>query len=167
MIYAAKLDIFAKVTTAAVCLLLGAMGWFFVSLAQGDVPTIAKLILYLVALSLLLILILTYMFGPVAYELTSDAMVIRRRFSDVVIPYSDIRRVEHLNEAFVQDMDRVGGNGGVFGYYGQFKAGSDIYQLYVTRMSGTVLVTTRDGRRVVISPDSPALVARLKERLQS
>jgi hypothetical protein len=168
MIYAAKLDIFAKVSTVAVCVLLGVIDWFFVSLAQRDeVSLIGKLILYLVAISLWLVPILTYLYGPIAYELASDSMVIRRRFSDVVVPYGDIQRVEQINETFVQDMDRDGGNCGVFGYYGRFRAGSDVYHLYVTRMRGTVLVTTRDGRRIVISPDSLAFIARLKEKLQS
>ncbi len=168
MIYAARLDIFAKATTAGVCLLLGAIDWFFVSLAQSDEGSfIGRLILYLVALSLWLIPIITYLYGPVAYELTSDALTIRRRFSDVIIPYGDIQRVEQINETFVQDMDRDGGNCGVFGYYGRFRAGSDAYHLYVTCMRGTVLITTLDGRRIVISPDSLAFIARLKEKLQS
>ncbi len=165
MIYSARLDVNAKVTTAVVFFILAAVSTLFIFLSTENAHWGVKLTMYIAALIPVLIFLLAYLYGPVAYELTNDALVVQRRSSAVTIFFKDILHVDHLNELFVQDLERTGGNGGVFGYYGEFSAGRDTYQLYVTSMRNTILIATRDGRKLIISPNDRSIVSRLREKI--
>lgn len=165
VIYSARLDINAKVTTAVVFVILAAVSTLFIFLSTENARWGVKVTMYIAALIPVSIFLFAYLCGPVAYELTDDALVVHRRSSTVTIFFRDILHVDLVNESFVQDLERTGGNGGVFGYYGEFSAGRDAYQLYATSMRNTVLIATRDGRKLIISPSDRSIVSRLRERI--
>ena len=97
--------------------------------------------------------------------MTEDAVIIKRKLASVVIGLRDIVSVDYLNPAFMQDLKRTGGNGGVFGYYGEFTAGRDIYTLYTTQGKNLILIITKEGDRLVISPDDLGMVPRLRNQI--
>jgi hypothetical protein len=161
--YSARLGPSAKLTTAVVFVILASVSWLFISLPIEHVGM--RVFMWVMALIPAGIFIMTYLYSPLAYELTDDALIVRRLMRDVIISYKDILTVDFFNDSFVRDLERTGGNGGVFGFYGEFSAGNDIYHLYVTRIKGTVLVTTRSAGRIIISPEDKSLVHRLRERI--
>lgn len=106
-----------------------------------------------------------YLYSPVQYELTEEAFIIRRRLASVVVKISDVASIDYLNPSFLQDMNRTGGNGGVFGFHGDFTVGRDVYRLYLTQNRNIVLIITRTGEKLVISPDDRHIVPLLRSRI--
>jgi hypothetical protein len=164
VIYSAKLDLNARITTVTVFLIAGTVAFFMVR-AAADEPLLAKVLVSSVAALVLGLPAVAYLYRPLHYELTEDAFIVKRKLASVVIRLSDIVRVDYLNPAFLQDLKRTGGNGGVFGYYGEFTAGRDIYTLYTTQGKNMILIMTQDGDRLVISPDDLGIVPRLRSRI--
>jgi hypothetical protein len=102
--------------------------------------------------------------APTGYTLDDIGVHIERRAGAATIPLSAIREVRELppQVSFI----RIGGSGGWYGYYGEFKS-RDLGQvtMYATRSDDRVLLAT-DGRNYVITPASPAaFVADLESRL--
>ncbi|MBL7850617.1 MAG: hypothetical protein JNN04_06930 [Cyclobacteriaceae bacterium] len=166
LIFTAKLGWGSRIITAGVALILAAVA-FAMIFAVAEESQTTKTVMYVVAaLVLALPLTAAYLYSPVQYELTEEALIIRRRRASVVIRISDMVSVDYLNPSFLQDMARTGGNGGVFGIYGDFAAGRDRYQLYLTQSRNTILITTRTGEKFVISPDDRHIVSVLRTRIQ-
>jgi hypothetical protein len=112
------------------------------------------------------ILILVALRGeaPTGYTIDDNAVHIERRCGAVTIPLSAIREVRELPPQVY--FMRIGGSGGWYGYYGEFKS-RDLGQvtMYATRSDDRVLLAT-DGRTYVITPASPAaFVADVQSRL--
>jgi hypothetical protein len=166
LIFTAKLGWGSRITTAAVFVILSAVAFAMIS-AVADESPISKAVMYIVAVIVFpLPLALAYLYSPVHYELTEEALIIRRRLASVVVRISDVTSIDFLNPSFLQDMSRSGGNGGVFGYYGDFTAGRDRYRLYLTQSRNIVLIITTAGEKLVISPDDRHIVTLLRSRIQ-
>ena len=104
--------------------------------------------------------------APTGYTLDDNVVRIERRAGAFTIPLSAIREVREIppQVTFI----RIGGSGGWYGYYGEFKS-RDLGQvtMYATRSDDRVFLAT-DGRNYVITPASPsAFVADLEARLRS
>lgn len=94
-------------------------------------------------------------FAPGGYRVDSGQVTVRRPFSDVGIARQAIRDARPFDDADSAGMTRTAGNGGLFGYYGEYKSdklGAHVW--YVTDMSKRVVLDTVDGA-VVVSPDDP------------
>lgn len=166
LIFTAKLGWGSRITTAAVFVITSLVA-FAMIVAVADESPIAKTVMYiLVVIVLPLPLAAAYLYSPVHYELTEEALIIRRRLASVVVKISDVASIDYLNPSFLQDMNRTGGNGGVFGFYGDFTAGRDRYQLYLTQSRNIILIITRTGEKLVISPDDRHMVQLLRAHIQ-
>ena len=104
--------------------------------------------------------------APTGYTLDDNAVHVERRAGAFTIPLSAIREVREIppQVTFI----RIGGSGGWYGYYGEFKS-RDLGQvtMYATRSDDRVFLAT-DGRNYVITPASPsAFVGDLEARLRS
>jgi hypothetical protein len=102
--------------------------------------------------------------APLGYSIDGVSVVIERRAGPLAIPIPSIREVRELDpHCFLR---RVGGSGGFFGYYGEFKH-PDLGQvkLHATRSDGRVLLST-DGGTYVLTPATPSrFVDDLRSRL--
>lgn len=166
LIFTAKLGWGSRITTAAVFVILSVVA-FGMIFAVADESPIAKAVMYFVVVIVFpLPLVAAYLYSPVHYELTEEALIIRRRMASVVVKISDVISIDFLNPSFLQDMNRTGGNGGVFGFYGDFTAGRDRYRLYLTQSRNIILIITRTGEKLVISPDDGHIVPLLRARIQ-
>lgn len=166
LIFTAKLGWSSRITTAAVFVLISAVA-FAMIVAVADETLIAKAVMYILAVIVFpLPFVAAYLYSPVQYELTEEALIIRRRLASVLVKISDIASIDYLNPSFLQDMNRTGGNGGIFGFYGDFTIGRDVYRLYLTQNRNIVLIITRTGEKLVISPDDRHIVPLLRSRIQ-
>jgi hypothetical protein len=112
-----------------------------------------KMWLMLVALVLVLIVAWTYLRAPVGYELRDDTLIVRLRAGTKT--FGPVARYGPVSEP-VSFAVRLWGNGGLFavtGHYRNKKYGH--FQAYVTNLESLVLVETRDGKKIVISPSNP------------
>jgi hypothetical protein len=140
MIYKASLDKTAIIITNLVTLLFGALIVFNFILPLA----IVLMIIYLIALLL----------KPLNYEITENELNIRRLIKSVHINRSDIESLELIDKSTLSGTIRTFGVGGLFGWYGKFtnsKLGDMTW--YVTRRDKPVLITRKDGKKILISPD--------------
>jgi hypothetical protein len=164
--YAAKLDLSAKVITVLVTSLIASVSLLIGSFEPAQATTWFKWLTYSIAILLLSLPLIVFIYAPKSYEVSNGNFIVHRLISDVTIPVKEILKVDYLNASFVQDLERTGGNGGVFGYFGEFTAGGqDTYHLYCTKMKGTILITTKD-ERLIVSPDDYGLVKVLRGMIQ-
>lgn len=150
MKFKATLDITAKLMTASITLL-------FVMIAVGP-GLLGKTgdteIQIGVLLFLLVVYGITYAFSPLAYEVNETDLIIKRPFRNVVIPRYQIKNVFMIAQGKLTWSIRTFGVGGLFGYFGQFwnkEFGSMTW--YVTRRNKTVMVITRNNKKIVLSPE--------------
>lgn len=94
-------------------------------------------------------------YGIYGYRIDEDALHVLRLGWTKKFPLAEIRQVEILPDAMARSI-RVWGNGGIFGYIGHYrnrKLGK--YRAYSTHLRKTVVITTRDETRWVVSPEDP------------
>src|ERR1022692_3601233 len=100
-----------------------------------------------------MLLVATYACSPRSYAISERSILVKRLIGTVRIPLDGIREARIATPDDFRDCIRLLGNGGLFGYYGQFRtARLGECTWYVTNRSNTVVVVTRTGT-TVFSPD--------------
>jgi hypothetical protein len=100
-----------------------------------------------------LLLVAMYAWSPRSYTISGRSIAVKRLAGRIRIPLDGIREARIATPSDFQDCIRTFGNGGLFGYYGQFntaKLGSCTW--YVTNLSNRVVVIT-SAKTAVFSPD--------------
>jgi hypothetical protein len=98
---------------------------------------------------------LAWALAPSGFAIEGGAVRVLRPLRPVAIPLGAIRSVGLLPPRSLRGALRLGGSGGLFGYYGRFwtrALGS--FRLHATRAEGLVRLDT-DRERFVLSPDPP------------
>ena len=110
-----------------------------------------------VALLLLIIYVLTYLYHPVSYGIKDKNVVVHRYVSDVVVLRSDIKKIELVATQKLNGAIRTFGVGGVFGYFGQFlNRDLGCMTWYATqRNHDAVLIELNNNKKIIITPDEP------------
>jgi hypothetical protein len=156
--YSASFDNLVKGITAFIFLLFGAitlLQWYTIPTSDSSMQGWP---LYLMMVFFLSILLITWLWHPTGYTLSTDQLVIHRPVKPVVILVRDIQKVILPQPGDMRYTIRTFGNGGLFGIYGKFwnsKFGSMTW--YATRRSHYILLELRDKRKIVITPDDEAM----------
>jgi len=151
MNYKASFDNLTKIVTIGVTILFAFIIFLpliFITDGSGDQNVIYTRV------ALLAIYIITYGFSTKYYQLTPDAVIIRRLFGNVKIKRSEITSIEIVEKENMGWIMRTFGVGGLFGYWGKFsssKLGSMTW--YATRKNKIVLITKINNKKIVITPD--------------
>ena len=100
-----------------------------------------------------MILGVTYLFSATNYILASNGLTIQRPIRQSIIRYEEIRDVRKMN--WTWRMVRLGGSGGLYGYFGLFQI-SRIGKvlMYVTNKDRVIYIQTKE-KQYAISPDNP------------
>ena len=96
-----------------------------------------------------------YAYSPRGYSLDGRSILVERLAGPVRIALDDVREVRRATPDDFRGCIRLGGSGGLFGYYGLFstaKLGKSTW--YVTNRSNSVVVITA-AKTVLFSPDDP------------
>jgi len=91
-------------------------------------------------------------FAPLAFEVNSDAVVVKRLGKDVVVPFERIRGIRRVEPGEVRRTWRLCGCGGFLGWFGLFysrKLGR--FWAYAGNQKDLVLLTQTDGTKIVIT----------------
>ncbi len=100
-----------------------------------------------------LLLVATYAWSPRSYTISARSILVKRLIGTARIPLDGIREARIATPDDFRGCIRLLGNGGLFGYYGQFRtARLGKCTWYVTNRSNAVVVVTRAGT-TVFSPD--------------
>ncbi len=114
---------------------------YFGILSEPVIPAISA--------SILIVLVIAYLFSPKKIVLEDDRVVIGRVFGSVEIPYTKIREVTFLGKP---GMLRLFGSGGFFGYFGLFSVEGDKTWVYARKMEDLILV--RADKNYLIAPEN-------------
>lgn len=104
-----------------------------------------------VAALVVLVLVLTWAFSPTGYVLDGDAVRIERRArAPLEIPLASIRAAGPLPDGAVLKALRLGGSGGLFGWYGRHWTRTlGELRIHATRRTGLVQLDTAAARWVL------------------
>jgi hypothetical protein len=101
------------------------------------------------------VIILCFAYSPRGYSLVGRSILVERLAGPARIDLSDVREARKATPDDFRGCIRLGGSGGLFGYYGQFstaKLGRCTW--YVTDRSHCIVVVT-PAKTVLVSPDNP------------
>jgi hypothetical protein len=141
MSFSASYDRTTKIVTTIVCL-----GLLAVIFAVHNI--------ILSSLSIFVI-ILCFAYSPRGYSLAGRSILVQRLAGPARIDLSDVREARKATPDDFRGCMRLGGSGGLFGYYGLFstaKLGRCTW--YVTDRSNCIVVIT-SAKTVLVSPDNP------------
>jgi hypothetical protein len=109
------------------------------------------------------LLVATYAWSPRSYTISERSILVKRLIGIARIPLDGIREARIATPDDFRDCMRLLGNGGLFGYYGQFstaKLGECTW--YVTNQSHAVVVITRTGTTVFSPDDADGFLAAIQ-----
>jgi hypothetical protein len=109
------------------------------------------------------IIVACYLFAPRGYSIEGNQLIVRRPFSNKVIPIDSIEEIRQVDKNELRGMIRTFGVGGLFGNYGKFYAPSlGNFTMYGTQRQNYVLIVTRQ-KKMVITPDDLELIEQVKQ----
>jgi hypothetical protein len=163
--FKASLDTFSIILTVALFILFGFLGYKSIRVlmsSQGEIETI----LYHSSILILFTAILlgSYLFAPHSYSLSNNEIIINRPIKNRKINISDIEEVRIIPNTEIKGLIRTFGVGGVFGYFGRHynsKLGS--ISLYATQRKNYILIRTKQGKKIVITPTDIKMFEKIKE----
>ena len=140
MKYKASLDKTAIIITILVSLLFGAL-------------IIFNFILPL-AILLLIVYLICWHLKPLSYEIKAEEIIIRRLIKSVHINRADIENLTLIDKDKLSGTIRTFGVGGLFGWYGKF-SNNELGDMswYLTRRDKPILIISKTGKKILISPD--------------
>jgi len=163
IIYAASLDATAKALTI-VSTVFSTIGAFVciraLRIAGKDLLT--KVIYSGVLIMLIGVFVVSYLYHPSKYILGNFDIAISRPVGDITIHVPDILEIRAIKETELEGTIRVFGDGGLLGYFGHYHSPSlGDMQWYATNKNNLLIIRTRQGDAIVISPDDKDFAARI------
>jgi hypothetical protein len=162
--YTASLSITNKAITFATMLIFAGLTYLALDKIIHAPDNTDKLLASLVLAGLLLILLITYSFSPRKYSIWQGELIIHRLIGSVRIPLTDIAEVRKIDKGDLRGSIRTFGVGGLFGNFGKFynrKFGRMTF--FVTQNKNLLLIFTKKGKKIVLSPDDATMAERLLE----
>lgn len=107
---------------------------------------------------LLVTLFIAYLYSIRNYEITDEFFIIHRPFISRKIDLNEIDGVRELNLNERGIFLRVFASGGFLGHFGIYYSNQLGYlNVYATKRDNWILITTRSGENLIVSPDDNIL----------
>ncbi len=120
-------------------------------------------LLFFLSIFLLVASICAYGFSVSRYEVDNDSLKILGPFYKKEFKKGEISSIEVLQNEQLKGAVRTLGSGGLFGYWGKFRSpllGN--FVLYGTQDKNHILITLKNGKKIVITPDNTGIISYLK-----
>jgi len=142
------------VTGGAILLLLGVSVAVTVAASYALGP-LEQVLAAGVGLLSVAMLVASWGLAPKGFSLEGSTLRIERPFRPVLVRLADVREAAPLPDGAARGALRIGGSGGLFGYYGWFwNRVLGGFRMYASRSSGLVRLETASGR-LLLSPEPP------------
>ena len=108
-------------------------------------------ILFFVVFAVLLVaIVVAEGYAPQRLEVGDDGIVILRRYRSIEIPRSAIRTIEPVRAKYILQSFRLGGSGGLFGFFGRhYSPRMGRFDLYATEFRNLFIIRSADKTIVV------------------
>lgn len=167
MKYKASLDTLAKLITAGTLILFIVLGYRSVNaLAVSEGNTITIAVHTGTLLLSITILLVCYLLAPQSYLVDDTNLTIVRYINNKKIKLTDITEIRTIADSEMIGTIRTLGIGGLFCYYGKYynsKIGTMIF--YATQRKNRILIQTKQGGKIIITPDDLCIIEKIKEIL--
>ena len=97
----------------------------------------------------MLLLLLTYLYKPLKYEVYNNKIIVHRLISNVELNIEDIIQVHRIHH----DLLKSAFKGGAFGYSGEFDTDLGKIRFYATRRDTLVMIIKNDRTKIILTPD--------------
>ncbi len=168
IVYTASLDTTAKViTTIFILLAIGLCYWSIRSLRKAKRDMLVTVMHMFIIFVMVSVAIVCFLFSPKKYVLGNFDIAINRPIGDVVIHVKDITEIRGINPGELDGTERTFGVDGLFGYYGNYynkRVGN--MKWYATRHDNMIMIHTRQGETIIISPDDKDFGGRILAKMQ-
>lgn len=152
MTFSATLDNWAKLITAFF-LSLTIFGFTLPFYICKPISLTFPFIIFIVAV---LVYSNFYLLMPLNYVISNGNIIISRRRKTIILTEENIIGVQLYQSSLLKKQGYISGVKGMFGYTGKtYLNGVGILRWYGTRKDKKVLITTRDHRKIIITPDQP------------
>lgn len=142
-----------------VALMSGAIAMTAVAVVIAPGP--ASPVMLLAAVGMVATLVATWVFAPLRYELSPEAITVRRPVGSLRIDRANIASVEQIPAGSLGFALRLFASGGLFGVFGLFwSSAMGRFWIWGTRADHLVLLRLRTGLPVVLTPDDDAALTR-------
>jgi hypothetical protein len=149
MHFKASLDTLSKSITAVICV----FSVVFIMIAFTVLKDESMIVL-LPVFTMILVVLFTWLFSPQGYEITNDHIEIIRKVNSFRIARNEILSIEKLSNDDMGRAWRMMGNGGMFGYTGWFRSGSQgTMRWFVTQRKNYVAIVLNNHKKYILSPD--------------
>jgi hypothetical protein len=127
-----------------------------VHIAIQQIPTTFLWLKYLLMVVFFVTIIAGIWYAPIRLEANDEEIAVRRLFSVVKIPLSEVTHIRQISKTTIDGSIRVFGSGGLFGYLGRFKNDKiGTYNMYATELNSLIMVSTTNNKKYVISCTKP------------
>ena len=119
-------------------------------------------------LILFIILVLgAWLYAPSSYSITDSNLIVHRPIKDVTILLDDIAEVRTVEPGELKNAIRTFGNGGFFGFYGKFyNSNMGHMTWYASQLKNRILITMKNGKKIVITPDDMSMLEMLSPKVK-
>ncbi len=145
MDFTTSMDEIVRKRKMGFALLFFSMPFYFLAFGMNKVFVISCFVVFMA------ILLFTYLKKTVKYSIDKNSILICRRIGNVEINIKDIGRVDKIHHDLIKKETK----GGAFGYVGQFDTEIGRTHWFTTRRDQLVLITKKDGTKIILSPDMP------------
>lgn len=165
MNFRASLGWSARIITGAITIVFGALVIFNFLLLEKVSGNIAGLgAIFFTMLLPIGIYIVCYLHRPLGYVIGDGKIIIKRPVKSIILNLKNIRDAYLIRKESMNWMWKTFGNGGLFGFYGDFR--SDRYgdmTLYATRRGNYLMLETTDREKIVLTPDDVNMVKEIRK----
>lgn len=113
----------------------------------------AGFVSYVISAFIFIVIFICWLFSVKHYYINTDGIIISRPAGDITVRWKDISELTRIDSDYLKGSIRVFGNYGFFGAYGFFKNTKiGNYRGYFADTSNLVLIRTKEGINMVISP---------------
>lgn len=166
MKYKATLGTTSIIITTFISLLLAGFVGFLIYRVIESTETAERVTALLVIIFILALYVLSYLYRPVYYIVDGRKVVIKRPLKDFEISIDRIKDIFLVKKESMQWVERVGGNAGLFGFYGKFRNGFGMMTWFATKRKNFVMIETLDKDRFVLTPDDTGMIKEIKRSME-
>jgi len=166
MEYKSTLDWNSKTVTIIIGILFSGQVTFFITLldkVQGSIVGLTGVLLFGIIMPIA-IYVTCYLYRPIKYLIADNKLIVKRLVKDVTFDINEIKDAYIVKNDFMRWTRKTFGNGGLFGFYGEFKNDSfgDMVW-YATQKKNYVMLETTLKEKIILTPDDINMVKEIRK----
>ena len=168
IIYHASMDYLTIITTILPLFFMAFIGFTIFHSFSVEKDFQSAILMTVLSFIIVSALIYSWLLAPVSYTVDDNYFTVNRRINTVKFRIDDLTEIRALDTRELRFVFRTFGVGGIFGHYGKYFSSSfGKLTFYATRLSKRILIKTRQGENIIITPDQKEIINDLQFRIDN